>query len=202
MSTEKVPPGRPHLEGIGSGLGPTGLITVAWAGFALAAFLVSLRCYVRISETRCLHADDYWVLAALTFLGANAVLQTLQTPNLYYLTELQSGLFALGPELWHEGGLYTKYEFVIIALFWTITWSIKASFLAMYWRLFNGLANYRRVWWCVVVFAILAYIGCWVSSVLTCHPPSRYFDFGTCQPKRPYPLLSYSNNPFLFKANA
>ena len=167
-----------QLEGIAQGLGPAGLIAVAWSGFALAAALVGLRCYVRLSEMHRLHADDYWVLAALIFLGGNAVLQTLQTPSLYYLVGVQSEVIAVGQGLVEEGGLYTKYEFVVIALFWTTTWSIKSSFLAMYWRLFAGLPRYRAAWWFVAVFAALSYVGCWVSSVLSCHPPSRYFDFG------------------------
>lgn len=178
MSTDNSSARPTRLEGIAQGLDPSGLIAVAWTGFALAAALVGLRCYVRLSETNRLHADDCWVLAALTFLGANAVLQTLQTPYLYYLVGVQRRVIPVGQGLIEEGGFYTKYEFVVIALFWTITWSVKSSFLAMYWRLFVGLPKYRAAWWFVAVFAALSYVGCWVSSVLTCHPPTRYFDFG------------------------
>ena len=41
-----------------------------------------------------------------------------------------------------------RYEFNIIVLFWTVLWGVKASFLALYWQLFTGLAVYKR--WCVV----------------------------------------------------
>lgn len=139
---------------------------------------VGLRCFVRITETRRLHTDDYWVIAAFILLTANAVLQTLQTPSLYYLVWASAGRVPAGEELIVQGSRYTYFEFVIIALFWTITWSVKSSFLAMYWRLFDGLPNYRKVWFGVVIFAVGSYIGCWFASVWTCHPPSTYFKFG------------------------
>jgi len=167
-----------RLEGAARGLTPTGLIAVAWSGWVLAATFVGLRCFVRITETRRLHTDDYWILVAFVLLTVNAILQTLQTPSLYYLIYASAGRVSLGEEMVVQGMRYTYFEFVIISLFWTITWSVKSSFLAMYWRLFDGLPNYRKVWIAVVVFAVGSYIGCWIASVWTCHPPSTYFKFG------------------------
>jgi len=122
--------------------------------------------------------DDYWILAAFALLTINAVLQTLQTPSLYYLVWMSAGRVPADEKFVIYGTRYTYYEFVIIALFWTVIWSVKSSFLAMYWRLFDGLPNYRRALICVAVFAVGSYIGCWFGSVWTCHPPSAYFKFG------------------------
>lgn len=80
-----------RLQGAARGLSPSGLIAVAWSGWVLAAMFVGLRCLVRITETRRLHTDDYWVLAAFVLLTTNAVLQTLQTPSLYYLVWASAG---------------------------------------------------------------------------------------------------------------
>jgi hypothetical protein len=76
------------------------------------------------------------------------------------------------------GNIYVRYEFPIIGLMWTVLWCVKASLLALFWRLFDGLPQYRRMWWVVVVFVALSYVGCWIASAWTCHPPSTYFDFG------------------------
>lgn len=178
MSSEDDPINQARLEGAARGLTPEALVTVTWSGFALAAGFVLLRCYVRLSESRRLYSDDYWLIAALTFLTTHAVLQTLQTPSLYYLIYAGSGEKPGGQALMDQGNIYVRYQFVIIALFWTITWSVKYCFLALYYRLFNGLAIYRRIWWAVAVFVALSYVGCWMLSVYTCHPPSTYFDFG------------------------
>lgn len=118
-------------------------------------------------------ADDYLILLALAFLIANSVLQTLQAPHLYYILHQPKG-----PDLVDHVEHYTYSEFAIIGIFWSVLWSIKGSFFALFYVLLDGLPFYRRVWWPVTVFAFLAYVGCWIVSVLTCHPPSNYFKFG------------------------
>lgn len=179
MSSDDNPINQARLAGAARGLPPEGLTTVTWCGFGLACGFVLLRLYVRMTESRRLFSDDYWLLAALFFLATQAVLQTLQNPSLYYLIYASAGEAPAGKALLDQGNIYVRYQFVIIVLFWTTTWSVKYSFLALYHRLFNGLAIYRRIWWAVVIFAALAYVGCWIASVWTCHPPSTYFDFGT-----------------------
>ena len=191
-----------ELAGAAQGLPPGGLIAVAWVGFAVAAMLVGLRLYARIVETRKLHSDDFWMLAALTFLLSNAILQTLQTDSLYYLVYVGAGRVPAGQPLLNNGNTYVRYEFAVIGIFWTVCWCVKASFLALYYRLFDGLPMYRKVWWCVAIFTALAYAGCWIASAWvrhnlpeatgirandlsqTCHPPSLYFTFGECNEQR------------------
>ena len=56
---------------------------------------------------------------------------------------------------------------------------VKASFLAFYWKLFDGLPKYKKWWLMVAIFAFASYAGCWIASALTCHPASLYFEFGT-----------------------
>ncbi|KAK4496692.1 hypothetical protein PRZ48_012674 [Zasmidium cellare] len=159
-------------------LGPAGLITVAWVGFALAAGLVAVRCYARLTEVKRLHLDDYWLLTALFFLLTNAILQTLQTPSTFYLAWLEAGKQEPPEQTLAIGNVYVRYEFAIIGIFWTVCWCVKASFLAMYKRLFAGLPQYLTLWWVVVFFTAGSYIGCWFASAWTCHPPSTYFRFG------------------------
>ncbi|KAI7231661.1 hypothetical protein KC330_g6287 [Hortaea werneckii] len=169
-----------ELPGAASGLSPAGLIAVAWVGFAVAAWLVGLRLYARISENRTLRSDDYCLLLALSFLLANAILQTLQTQSLYYLVRYGAGQVPGGQQLKDHGNNYVRYQFAVIAIFWSVLWSVKASFLALYYRFFRSKTRYRTAWWCSVTFTALAYVGCWIASVWTCHPPSNYFNFGQC----------------------
>ncbi|KAJ5971471.1 uncharacterized protein N7479_001389 [Penicillium vulpinum] len=163
----------PTPKGVVTELSVSDLVAITWAGAGLGILFTSARIAVRIVYMKRLLADDYFMLLALTFLITNAILQTLQAPHLYYMV-----LNTTGPDIVHHGLRYTFYEFAIIGIFWSVLWSVKASFLALFWMISNGLPRYRRVWWATVVFAALAYIGCWVASVYTCHPPSNYFKFG------------------------
>ncbi|GIJ87376.1 hypothetical protein Asppvi_006282 [Aspergillus pseudoviridinutans] len=162
-------------QGIATHLSVNGLIGVTWTGAGLGIIFASIRFAIRIKRMKRLLVDDYFVLLALVFLVTNAILQTLQAPHLYYMV-----LDVTGPDIVYHGLKYTHYEFFIIGIFWSVLWSIKGSFLALFWLISDGLPHYRRVWWGVTTFAVLAYIGCWLASVLNCHPPSDYFRFGKC----------------------
>lgn len=165
--------GLPTPKGVVTELSVNGLIAVTWAGAGLGILFTSARIAIRIVYVKRLLADDYFMLLALALLITNAILQTLQAPHLYYMV-----LNMTGPDIVHHGLHYTYYEFAIIGVFWSVLWSVKGSFLALFWMISNGLPHYRRVWWATAVFAALTYIGCWIASVCTCHPPSNYFKFG------------------------
>ncbi|PLN78485.1 hypothetical protein BDW42DRAFT_195802 [Aspergillus taichungensis] len=160
---------------IASQLSPDGLIAVTWIGVGLGVLFVSIRLAIRLSRLKRLYPDDYFVLVALAFLITNAVLQTLQTPHLYY-----TALTPRGPEIADHAVLYKKYEFAIIGIFWSVLWSIKGSFLALFWMITQGLPRYIWAWWVVAGFVVSSYIVCWLLSALNCHPPSEYFKLGGC----------------------
>jgi hypothetical protein len=164
--------------GVARHLTPAGLIAVAWVGAGVGLAFVCLRSFARWREAKRFFTDDYWMWVACLFLLINAVLQTMQTHSLYYLVDLSSGRVQPGPELLVQGNKYVRYEFTIIGFFWTVTWCVKGSFLALYYRLLEGLPHYRKMWYVCVAFTICAYIGNWFASAWTCHPPSAYFKFG------------------------
>jgi hypothetical protein len=161
-------------QGVIGHLSANGLIGITWGGAGFGIIFTSARIMIRIKYMKRLLADDYFMLLALILLIANAILQTLQTPHLYYFV-----FHPTGPDVEYHVLHYLYYEFTIIGIFWSVLWSVKASFLALFWMISNGLPVYRRAWWCTVVFTSLAYIGCWIGSVWTCHPPSSYFKIGT-----------------------
>ena len=165
-------------EGIRATLPEYGLIAICWAGVAVAAILLAGRTVIRIHRLRGLRADDYVIYVAFLALVANATLQTKQTPSAYYLAKAEAGLVPFDALLNEQGNTYVRYEFAIIGMLWTVLWLVKASFLAFFYNLFDGIVFYRRIWWGVAVFAFLAYVGCWLSSIFTCHPPADYFQPG------------------------
>ena len=165
-------------EGIAGTLPEYGLIAITWAGVALATIFLIGRTIIRLTRAGSLRVDDYLIYTAFVVLVINAGLQTKQTPDAYYIAKAEVGLVPVDERLIVAGTRYLKYEFTIIGLFWTVLWLVKASFLAFFYHLFDGLPTYRRIWWGVVVFAFLAYSGCWIASINNCHPASNYFIFG------------------------
>lgn len=182
--------------GLSSSLSISGMNAVVWTGVGIATCFVAARAWIRVVRAGRLAADDYLIFSAHLLLVINAVLQTIQNPDIYnVVTNAVRAVFyatneldmdaAGSAEFYVRGTRFLKYEFTIIGFFWTILWLVKASFLAFFYVLFKGLPLYRRLWWGVVIFAFLAYAGCWIASVNNCHPAHMYFTFGMSLPSFP-----------------
>ncbi|GJC97941.1 pth11-like integral membrane protein [Colletotrichum higginsianum] len=156
------------------------LTAIIWICFSVASLFVALRLAVRWRQNRSLLADDYCILWAWACLLTMSALQTRQLDALYYTTHLAAGRIPVTAEAGPMTEELTRWQFPIIKLFWTVLWSVKASFMALFYRLVRPFAVRRRLWYCVAVFASLAYVGCWLASTLTCSPPSDYFRAGKC----------------------
>ncbi|KAF2259079.1 hypothetical protein CC78DRAFT_586403 [Lojkania enalia] len=53
--------------------------------------------------------------------------------------------------------IYNRFQLASVILFWTIIYIVKASFLALYWHLFEVSVRFRVAWWAVAVFIALSY---------------------------------------------
>jgi hypothetical protein len=109
------------------------------------------------------------------------IIQCQEAGPIYFIVSLQAGRF--NPlddpvQTYNEGAQLLRWQFPAIKLFFTVLWSVKAAFLALFFRLIRTLPLLRRIWFGVVGFCVIAYIGCWLASILNCSPPSDYFKPG------------------------
>jgi hypothetical protein len=170
-------------ESVGS-LPPRSLLAVVWTSFGVACLLVILRTAIRFKIMARISMEDYWIFLALATLLTSCVLQTIQLPSLYYMLATLSGVVPISLKLISAVENYLKYEFITILLFWTVLWCVKASFLALYFKLFKELRIYRRLWYALAAFTFCAYIGCWITLFTSCRPISNFFKFQQCASKR------------------
>lgn len=175
MSTPQADPNAP-LFGAARNVNRNGLLVIVWVCFTIATVFVSLRLWVRWQQNRRFLADDCWIFWAWLCTLTMAILQTEQMDALWYMTHLQAGRIPFDPEeMVQQRYELTKWQFPIIKMFWIILWSIKASFLAIFFRLVQPFNIIRRLWYCVAVFTAAALVVCVICSALTCDPPSDYF---------------------------
>lgn len=160
------------------------LMAVVWTSFSVACLLVILRTAIRFKVMARLTMEDYWIFLALATLLASCIIQTIQLPNVYYMLATIAGVIPVTAELISMVEGYLKFEFATIGLFWTTLWCVKASFLALYFKLFRELPMYRRAWYILAAFTFGAYVGCWVTLCTSCHPVSNFFKFEQCNAKR------------------
>ncbi|KAK4222013.1 hypothetical protein QBC38DRAFT_107148 [Podospora fimiseda] len=160
------------------------LLILIWTCFSCAFLVVALRAFVRWKFVRTHRptADDWWTLLALISLTALCVLDTIQLPSLYYITGVLEGTIPISADIIYHTQRHLRFQFPIVILYWTVLWSVKAAFLALYYRLFVDLTFYRRAWYFLAVFTALAYGGCITTLVLSCGPNvANFFGFATCQ---------------------
>jgi hypothetical protein len=179
MSAPPPDPDAP-LFGAARNVDRYGLVVIIWVCFTIATLFVSLRLFVRWQQNRRFLADDCWIFFAWLCTLTMAILQTEQMDALWYMTHLQAGRIEFDPEeMLSQRYQLTKWQFPIIKMFWIVLWSVKASFLAIFFRLVQPFPIIRRLWYFVVFFAASALIVCIVCSALTCNTPSDYF-YGMC----------------------
>ncbi|KAK1580570.1 uncharacterized protein LY79DRAFT_520357 [Colletotrichum navitas] len=156
------------------------LAVIIWTCFSVATLFAALRLSVRWRQNRHFLADDYCIICAWMSLVTMTSLQTRQLDALYYTTYLDAGRIPVTAETAAKTEDLARWQFPIIKLFCTVLWFVKASFMAVFYRLVKPFPVRRSLWYCVAVFTILAYIGCWVISALTCSRPFDYFKAGKC----------------------
>lgn len=177
-------PSEPE-ENIGA-LPHKSLLILIWVCCGASFLLVALRTIIRLrspTSRQLVPWEDCWIFLALASLLTLCILETIQLPSLYYITGVLSGVIPItsAEVIISQTEHYLRFQFPITILFWTVLWSVKAAFLALYWRLFRDLKWYRRAWFALAVFTFLAYGGCVTTLSLSCGPDVRnFFAFNQC----------------------
>jgi len=162
------------------------LIVLIWVSFSAALLFVALRTIIRIRIPTTHHVtplEDCFIFLGLAALLALCILETIQLPSLYYITSVLRGTIPITTAelIISQTERYLRYQFPIVILFWTVLWSIKAAFLALYWRLFRDLVWYRRAWTVLAIITFLAYGGCIATLSVSCGSDVRnFFAFYKC----------------------
>lgn len=169
------------LSGTASHVNRRGLVAVIWVCFSVSTAFLIARLSVRLSTRRKLLADDIWMILAGLSMLTMCILQTVQQDSLWFVLELAAGrIKADDSTTTRQFEQLARWQFPIIKLFWITLWSVKASFLAIFFRIVQPFYVRRRLWYGAAIFVSLAFLGCVLSSILTCNPVSDYFRAGKC----------------------
>lgn len=181
--TDLFPPFDPNapLKGFAQDVSPQGLTAFIWVCFFIATLFVSLRMAVRWRQNHTFFVDDFWMGLAWLSMLTMTILQTVTSDSLWYITYIIAGRIDLrnGEEIGKNQIEFQRWQFPIIKLFWTTIWSVKASLLAVFYRLVKPKPVIRWFWFGVAIFTGLSYIASFLISALNCHSPGDYFKAGT-----------------------
>ncbi|KAM5460218.1 hypothetical protein MferCBS49748_007761 [Microsporum ferrugineum] len=138
------------------------LLVIIWSFFALTTVVMAFRIAIRLWLQRKLLWDDAFAVAAYIGLIVQVVLLTVIAPLIYIHLHGFSGTRP-PPEYGVKVTHMIRVVFAHNVVFTASIYCIKASFMALYWRLIRDLNNYRKAWWAVTAFCVISLI---INAVL------------------------------------
>lgn len=112
--------------------------------------------------------EDIFMYFALSSFAISSALYLHAIPTLYNLQLVGAGLMTPYAAMSEDTVTILK-EFLAGQIFrLTSLWAVKLSLLFMFKRLTTGLLVYTRIWWVVVIFSVLVFIGCLISYFTEC----------------------------------
>lgn len=107
--------------------------------------------------------DDFLAILGLTCYTGLAILNETSRGPIYMMIAIGRGEPPGPPFTTPEkivSGMVSQFyqQFFSMVLFCMALWSVKASLLMFYRRLFFGFDHYMRWWWVVVVLCVATYI--------------------------------------------
>lgn len=142
---------------------------------ALAILVTIGRFRIHWVKSKTFGWDDYLNGIALIFLLVFTV-----TYQIYFPIDYQAQLYSLGlvdqPPKIQDVYLDMKIYIANAFMFFGVIYSVKASFLALYWKIFHISNKFRIAWWFVTVYTVLSFLLTFFSLFWQCGSLSDFGD--------------------------
>ena len=123
-------------------------------------------------------SEDLFIYMALCSFAIMCALYLAAMPTFYNAEAIEAGLKAPYASLEKDLVALLKEFFAVQIFFWLTLWSVKWSLLFMFRRLTEGLPLYTRIWWGVLGFTVLTFIGAFISEFTSCSSMHAWFTAG------------------------
>ncbi|KAJ6440052.1 CFEM domain-containing protein [Purpureocillium lavendulum] len=156
------------------------------ACLCVACVFVVLRTGARWYKLRTIpfEMEDVFMYAAIASFAITSALYLATIPTFFNVMAITAGEMQPYPSLPDDLVVMLREFFVVQLFFWLTLWAVKWSLLFMFKRLTDGLPLYNRIWWAVLVFSILTFIGCCISNFTSCSSMHAWFKAGECATPR------------------
>ncbi|CAM1503358.1 Fc.00g081340.m01.CDS01 [Cosmosporella sp. VM-42] len=152
------------------------------ACLCVAVIFMAMRAGARWFKSRRvpMDAEDIFMYVALASFAIMSALYLAAIPTFFNVTAIAEGRIQPYANLPHDLVVMLKEFFVVQFFFWLTLWAVKWSLLSMFRRTTEGLPLYNRIWWAVLVFSILTFLGCCISNFTSCSSMHAWFTAGDC----------------------
>ncbi|PVH99653.1 hypothetical protein DM02DRAFT_419300 [Periconia macrospinosa] len=158
------------------------LLRTEYAMFVLTTVFILARIAIHLSRRhKTLEFQDFFIYFAYTMYVGLWTEYIIAVPYLYRLTAFAAGEIEIYPTVTQDAGLMSRLIFSAQMLFYTCLFAVKLSLMTLYRKLLLGIGGvYYKIWWGIVVFIVLSWIGCIITSVSSCKSMKQFFQSGAC----------------------
>ncbi|QLI65189.1 uncharacterized protein G6M90_00g011960 [Metarhizium brunneum] len=128
--------------------------------------------------------EDLFMYLALVSFAITCALYYATIDTFFNVMAIAAGEMKPYASLEHDVRVMLYEFFTVQFFFWLTLWSVKWSLLFTFKRLTDGLPLYNRIWWAVLVFSVLTFIGCCISNFTSCSSMHAWFTAGECATAR------------------
>lgn len=156
------------------------------ACLCVAVIFMAMRTGARWYRSRRVPLDleDIFMYVALASFAIMSALYLATIPTLFNLSAITAGRMQPYASLETDLVVMLREFFVVQFFFWLTLWAVKWSLLFMFKRLTKGLPVYNMVWWAILVFSVLTFLGCCISNFTSCSSMHAWFTAGLCTTPR------------------
>ncbi|KAF2732953.1 hypothetical protein EJ04DRAFT_440109 [Polyplosphaeria fusca] len=150
-----------------------------WTTTTIAILVTFARFYIRWTTRRRFQWDDLFHGFAIAFL----ITFTATWPT-FGIHDYNSGLYALGLTQIEPPPRTPREDRMNVAntlIFWCVIYSVKASFLALYWPIFEVSGRFRVAWRITASYTAISFVITLLWSFWLCGSPMNFLDQHACQ---------------------
>lgn len=144
----------------------------------LGTCFVLMRFTIRAIKRRFWILEDVTVALAWACLVALCVGYIKVTPAVFRIAAVGRGQRAQYPTEKKDIEFLLKVFFPGTLLLWCCLWLVKFALLLNCRRLVHRQPAYMVIWWCIVGYAIVTFIGCVASELTSCRSMHDWFTVG------------------------
>lgn len=147
---------------------------IAWSLSTVSLFLTIGRFVIHWRKGKSFIWDDVFNALAVLFLFAFTGTYQVYGPNKYNSQLYESGLYKEKPVF--DSVKLKRYNDAAVFLFWCVIYTVKASFLALYWMLFHvsGGRKFRIGWWSTTIYTMVSFVATIMWGLLLKCAPDKW----------------------------
>ena len=151
---------------------------MAWTLMSVDILLTGGRLYIHWKNIKKIRLDDIFNVIALLFLLGFMITWQCAAPPALELQMYKMGLSSKAPQHF-DAQEALRYQTANLVLYWCLKSSVKGSFVALYWYIFDFCKRFRITWVLLTIYTILSFLITLLAIFWHCGSPTTVMDLST-----------------------